>query len=193
MRTNGKVAAAVVAASALILGGCGGDASEPAVETVTETMPRSESPPREEAREAADDEARGEAGARQEVDGDDPVFAAIDAVLAERPGAVVVGIDRDDRESYDVDVVQDGQVVELEVGPDGAVREDEREGDDDDVRDAQAATVTAVDAIRQALDQHPDGVLDEIDLDEDDGTLRWEIELDDADRNDLVELDLPAT
>lgn len=126
-------------------------------------------------------------------DGDDPVFAAIDAVLAERPGAVVVGIDRDDRESYDVDVVQDGQVVELEVGPDGAVREDEREGDDDDVRDAQAATVTAVDAIRQALEQHPDGVLDEIDLDEDDGTLRWEIELDDADRNDLVELDLPAT
>lgn len=186
MTANEKVAAAVVAASALILGGCGGNASEPAVETVTETMPLSESLPRE----APDGEAQ--AGARQEVDGDDPVFAAVDAVLAERSGAVVVGIDRDDRDSYDVDVVQDGQVVELEVGPDGAVREDEREGDDDDARDARAATVSAADAIRQALEKHPDGVLDEIDLDEHDGRLRWEIKLDDADRSDLVELDLPA-
>ena len=47
-------------------------------------------------------------------------------------------------------------------------------------------------AIGEALDQHTDGFLDEAELDEDDGVLRWKVELDDADRNDLVELELPA-
>lgn len=126
--------------------------------------------------------------------GDDPVFAAIDAALAAYSDGIVVTVDReDDSETYDIDVVQGEQVLELEVGADGTVREDEREGDDDDdVAKAQAATVTAADAIRQALEQHPDGVLDEAELDEDDGVLRWEINLDDADRNDLAEVNIPA-
>lgn len=125
--------------------------------------------------------------------GDDPVFAAIDAALAAYSDGIVVTVDReDDSETYDIDVVQGEQVLELEVGADGTVREDEREGDDDDVAKAQAATVTAADAIRQALEQHPDGVLDEAELDEDDGVLRWEINLDDADRNDLAEVNISA-
>ena len=84
------------------------------------------------------------------------------------------------------------EVIELEVDADGTVREDEREDEDDDVAKAQAATVTAAEAIGEALDQHTDGFLDEAELDEDDGVLRWKVELDDADRNDLVELELPA-
>ena len=55
---------------------------------------------------------------------------AIDAVLAAHRGAIVVDVDRDDAETYDVDVVRGGEVVELEVGPDGTVREEEREGVD---------------------------------------------------------------
>lgn len=127
------------------------------------------------------------------VTGEDPVFAAIDAVLADHPDGIVTDIDREDgRVVYDIDVVVGDQVIELEVDADGNVREDERESDDDDVAEARAATVTAADAIRQALDQIPDGVLDEAELDEDDGALRWEIELDDADRNDLAEITIPA-
>lgn len=122
-------------------------------------------------------------------DGDDPVFAAIDAVLAQH----IIDIDReDDRDTYDIDVVVGAEVIELEVDADGTVREDEREDEDDDVAKAQAATVTAAEAIGEALDQHTDGFLDEAELDEDDGVLRWKVELDDADRNDLVELELPA-
>lgn len=127
------------------------------------------------------------------VTGEDPVFAAIDAVLADHPDGIVTDIDREDgRVVYDIDVVVGDQVIELEVDADGNVREDERESDDDDVAEARAATVTAADAIRQALDQIPDGVLDEAELDEDDGALRWEIELDDADGNDLAEVTIPA-
>ena len=127
------------------------------------------------------------------VTGEDPVFAAIDAVLADHPDGIVTDIDREDgRVDYDIDVVVGDQVIELEVDADGNVREDERESDDDDVAEARAATVTAADAIRQALDQIPDGVLDEAELDEDDGALRWEIELDDADGNDLAEITIPA-
>lgn len=127
------------------------------------------------------------------VTGEDPVFATIDVVLADHPDGIVTDIDREDgRVVYDIDVVVGDQVIELEVDADGNVREDERESDDDDVAEARAATVTAADAIRQALDQIPDGVLDEAELDEDDGALRWEIELDDADRNDLAEITIPA-
>lgn len=126
-------------------------------------------------------------------DGDDPVFAAIDAVLAQHSDGIIIDIDReDDRDTYDIDVVVGAEVIELEVDADGTVREDEREDEDDDVAKAQAATVTAAEAIGEALDQHTDGFLDEAELDEDDGVLRWKVELDDADRNDLVELELPA-
>lgn len=125
--------------------------------------------------------------------GEDPVFGAIDAVLAEHADGIIVTVDReDDRDTYDIDVVTGDEVIELQVDGDGTVREDEREGDNEDVARAQEATVTAADAIRQALDQHPDGVLDDAELEEEDGNLRWEISLDDADRNDLTELTIPA-
>lgn len=125
--------------------------------------------------------------------GEDPVFGAIDAVLAEHSDGIIVTVDReDDRDAYDIDVVVGEEVIELEVDGDGTVREDEREGDGEDVAGAQEATVTASDAIRQALDQHPDGVLDDAELEEEDGNLRWEISLDDADRDDLTELTVPA-
>lgn len=125
--------------------------------------------------------------------GTDPVFGAIDAALDRHADGIVVGIDReDDRDTYDIDVVVGDEVVELEVDADGTVREDDREGEDEDVARAQDATVTAEEAVREALDRHPDGLLDEAQLDEEDGSLVWQIDLDDADRNDLVELRLPA-
>lgn len=126
--------------------------------------------------------------------GEDPVFAAIDAVLAEYSDGIVVDIDREDRSGvYDIDIVVGQEVIELEVSEDGSVREDDRENDDDDdVEEARRATVTAAEAITQALESHPDGVLDELELEEDDGQLRFEIDLDDQDRRDLAEINIPA-
>lgn len=126
--------------------------------------------------------------------GDDPVFAAIEAVLAAHPGGIITDIDReDDRPAYDIDVVTGDIVLELEVDEDGTIREDDRDDDDDDdIAEARAATVTAAEAIRSALDMHEGGVLDEAELDEDDGALTWEIELDDANGNDLATVDIPA-
>ena len=186
MRTSGHATAAVLAVGAIALSACGGGGAEPAAETVTQTVTESGAP----AASAAPSSASTPSSGPRE-DGDDPVFAAIDAVLAAHRGAIVVDVDRDDADTYDVDVVRGGEVVELEVGPDGTVREEEREGDDD-VREAQAATVTAADAIRRALEQYPGGVLDEIELDEDDGALHWEVDLDDDARNDLAEVHIPA-
>lgn len=128
-----------------------------------------------------------------QVEGEDPVFRAIDAVMAEYPDGVIVNIDReDDADSYEMDVVQSEEVVNLQVDFDGTLREDDREGDDDDVANAQASTVSAIDAINEALELHPEGLLDELDLEDEDGALLWKVSLDDADRNDLAELDVAA-
>lgn len=125
--------------------------------------------------------------------GDDPVFSAIEAVLADYADGIIVDIDRDDDGShYDVDVVAGDEIIELEVTTDGDITEDEREGDDDDIQEAQQATVTASEAIEEALSQNDEAVLDEAQLDEDDDQLTWEIDLDDQDGNDMAELNVPA-
>ncbi|RNE49317.1 hypothetical protein [Corynebacterium alimapuense] len=122
----------------------------------------------------------------------DPVFAAIDEVLAEYSNGIIIDIDReDDRNAYDIEVVAGDEVIDLEVDPDGNIREEERDNDGDDVAKAQSASVTAAEAIRQALDEQPEGFLDEVELD-DDRDLSWEIDLDDADGRDLAELSFPA-
>lgn len=125
------------------------------------------------------------------VAGEDPVFQAIDAVTAAYPEGIITDIDREDStDVYDIDVVVGQDVLELVVNAGtGEVREEERENDDqEDIREATDAQMTVVAAIEQALEQHPDGVLDEISLNEEDGRLEWDIDLDDINRNDLTEL-----
>lgn len=191
MTSRSVLTVGIALSASLVLTACAEteDTTTPdATETETATQEATaEATTSEEATETTTEEDTGQAT------GDDPVFGAIDAVLAEHAGGIIVSIDReDDTDTYDVDVVVDDQVLELEVDAEGNVREDEREGDDEDVTEAQNATVTAAEAIQDALDQHPDGVLDDASLDEDDGSLAWEISLDDADRNDLTELTIPA-
>lgn len=126
--------------------------------------------------------------------GDDPVFAVIEAVEAEYDGGFIVDIDRDDNSDskFEVDVVMDNEIHELDVTADGTITVDDRESDDDDVAEAEQATVTVTDALNQAFDEHSDATFDQISLDEDDGALEWEIELDDANGSD-IELKIPAT
>lgn len=124
----------------------------------------------------------------------DPAFAAISAVKAEYADGIITAIDRDDNdETFDVDVVVGEDVLDLVVNADGAITEEERENDGDDVLEAQKATVTIDDAITDALERHPEGVIDEVSLEEDDGMLNWEIDLDGQDRSDLAEFSVRAS
>lgn len=128
-----------------------------------------------------------------EASGDDEVYSIIDAVESEYSGGFIVDIDLDDDGSmYEVDVVADNQVHQLDVTADGNITVDETDSDDDDIREAEQATVTVSEALDEAFSQHSDASFDEIQLDEDDGSLHWEIDLDDANGDD-IELDVPAT
>ncbi|MGM7669297.1 PepSY domain-containing protein [Microbacterium sp. A93] len=125
--------------------------------------------------------------------GEDPVFAAIDALLAEHADAVIVQIDLDDDDSvYEIEAVIGDRVVDFDVRADGSVREDDDDRDDDDIRRAQEATVTAEDAARAALEGRDGQSIDDMELDEDNGTLRWEIDLDRQGGDDGDELYVDA-
>lgn len=126
--------------------------------------------------------------------GDDAVFPAIEAVLAEYSDGIITDIDReDDRDEYEIDVVVGNEVIEVDVLEDGTVREDDRDDDDDDdIQEAQDAQVTAEEAIGTALEGREGQILDEAELNEDDGQLRWEIELDRAEGGDGDEIDIDA-
>lgn len=126
--------------------------------------------------------------------GDDPVYNVIDAVESEYADGFIIAIDRDDDgdEQYEVHVVVDNEVVELEVTEDGNVTVDEREDDDDDVAEADSATVTVSEALGEAFAEHADATFDEIELDEDDAALTWDVTLDGADGEE-IELEVPAT
>lgn len=124
--------------------------------------------------------------------GDDPVYGVIEAVEAEYADGFIVTIDLDENSEYDVDVVVDRQLYELDVTEDGSISVDEQETDDEDVARAGQATVTVTEALEQAFEQHTDATFDQIELDDDDGSLHWDIDLDGSD-NSEIELEVAAT
>ncbi|WIM72338.1 hypothetical protein QP028_14475 [Corynebacterium suedekumii] len=58
---------------------------------------------------------------------------------------------------FDFDVVTGEEVIDLEVDFEGNVVEDDRETDGEDVENAQASTVSATDAVNEALRAAPRG------------------------------------
>lgn len=196
MKPIKPLAAATLTTAALVLAGCGAGGTT-AAPTVTETVTEDRGPASASQTTAPGDDGAGDRTTNTSpatATGKDPVFAAIDAALAQYPGGVIVSIDREDRRDvYDIDIVTNGTVTEIEVSDNGDIREEERDGDDDDVANAAAATVTVSDAIAQALDQHPGSTVDDAELDGDDrATLKWQIDLDDENRRDLAEVRIPA-
>ncbi|NWN87677.1 MAG: hypothetical protein HLX51_03925 [Micrococcaceae bacterium] len=124
--------------------------------------------------------------------GGDEVYSIIEAVESEYSGGFIVDIDRDDEGSmYEVDVVADNEVYQLDVSADGTINVDETDTDEDDIREAEQASVPVTEALDEAFNQHPDSTFDQIQLDEDDGSIHWEIDLDDANGSE-VELNVPA-
>lgn len=142
-----------------------------------------------------DDDASSANDSNGTAESEDAVFGVIDAALNEYSDGVVIAVDREDSgASYEVDVVSSGALYELVITPEGQVTETEQDdGDDDDTQKAEQATVTAAEAAQQVLQGRDDeAIVDELELDEDDDQLRWDVDLDDTNGQDLAEETVPA-
>ena len=98
----------------------------------------------------------------------------------------------DDDTTWEVDVVVGEEVKELDVTADGDITETDRESDLEDVQKAKDAEVTAQQALDTAREGRDGVTLDEMDLDDDNGTLQWEVEFDREDGSDGPEVEIDA-
>ncbi len=116
---------------------------------------------------------------------------AADSVSGQ-PFDVESGI-RDGRDVWDVKVAVNGQEYELWISNDGSqiVDQEQHGSPDDDVETVGQAQTSALDALMAATQQH-DGLLDEMEIDTDNGSLVWQIELDQPD-GASIELTVDAT
>lgn len=125
----------------------------------------------------------------------DPVGPAVEAFLKKHPYALIEEIDREDRgTTVEIDSVENDTIVTYRVTESGEVtqQQTDRDNDANDIAAVKQAKVTAVDAFKQALAQHPGGIVDSVSLDDDGGALHWQVELDDKNYNDLAEVRIPA-
>ncbi|WKD58495.1 PepSY domain-containing protein [Corynebacterium caspium] len=134
----------------------------------------------------------------------DPAMAgksALEAIQAARTaagaGSTVIGLDRQGvSESFEVEVVTADSVLIYQVQNgqlSGPIKlQDAAEVAENTARAGQA-TVQIEEAIKEALSKHPQGVIDEIDLDTEKGALVWEISLDNTSGQDLAKLYIPAS
>ena len=177
-----------------LLTGCSTAADDPATTPAPEQATTSAPAGAESTTPAADESGTPADEQQPNAGGNDPVFDAIAAVTAEHADGFIVSIDRDDRdENYEIDVVVGEQVLDLKVGLDGTITEDEQDSDDDDIQKAQQATVDAESALKRAFESRAEGLtVDDVELDEDDDRLVWEIDFDDADGKDSDEVVIDA-
>lgn len=148
---------------------------EPTAETTDEAEPTEEttgSPeadPTETGDPQADDAATGD---------DEPLYQAVDAVEQEYPDAVVLDFDTED--SYYEFTILDGDTEwELDVDRQDFTisNAEEDDVDSDDERKADAVEIDFSEALRTAEDEGG-GMPEEAELDEENDTVVWEIELD---------------
>lgn len=125
---------------------------------------------------------------------DEPAYAVLDAVLEKYADGIIVAVDADDDDrTWEVDVVVGEEVKELDVTADGDITETDRESDPEDVQKAKEAEVTAQQALDTAREGRDGVTLDEKDLDDDNGTLHWEVGFDREDGSDGPEVEIDAT
>lgn len=180
---------------ALLLTGCGGDNNEPAAEAPAETtaaVPENESTaeitddPSDGQASTPTEDSSGAAAASDENGGQAASLAAVDTLLAKYEGGDVVELDYDRREDvFEADVIQDD--TKHEVTLDGAgenITEEREDGtpDQEDTDELGKASISIKEAIESVFDEasSQDGTVlfDDASLDEDNGTLNWEVELD---------------
>lgn len=128
-------------------------------------------------------------------DSTDPVIIALDAFLKTHAGVTVVDVDREDHaDVVVVKVLETDALKKYQVTPDGMATEVPTNDttNDDDVAKAKTAKVTALDAAKQARHKQQQGAIDEIDIEDNGGTLSWEVEFDDANGNTVAKELVPA-
>ncbi|MDO4240561.1 PepSY domain-containing protein [Micrococcus sp.] len=118
----------------------------------------------------------------------------IKALQDKYPNGTVISLDRDDDDAqrWEADVVVDGKVQEVEVAADGTLTEKGTDSDKEDVDRAGQATVTAQQAVEKAVEGRDGQVVDDVELDEENGTLTWKVSFDDDQRRDLEEVRVDA-
>lgn len=107
------------------------------------------------------------------------------------PGGIMIELETED-DTFEVEIVHDGKLHELDVAQDGTINVDDVDEDDDDIQHAQQVTISLTEGLTQAVTKHPNATVESIELENKDGVLFWEVELKDDQGND-VEFDLPAT
>ncbi|MEX5272830.1 PepSY domain-containing protein [Kocuria sp. CPCC 205235] len=185
---------------ALLLSGCGANNDEPAAEAPAETtaaVPENEStaeitddPSDGQASDPSED-ASGSASASDEDGGEAASLAAVETVLAKYEGGDVADIDYDRRNNvFEVEVIQNDTKHDVTVDGAGQNITNEREdgnADQDDLDELGQASISIDEAIKRVFEEasSQDGTVlfDDASLDEDNGTLNWEVELDIDDRD----------
>ncbi|HJG79361.1 MAG TPA: PepSY domain-containing protein [Brevibacterium senegalense] len=170
----------VVAAAALTLSACGGGeaAPEESEAAPAQSADSGEAVPTAESTESADS-ADSSADSAQSRGGDlDDARTAVQTAEDEN-GGTAHSLDFDDNDLWEVTVLADGTEWEYDISTDGSTIErtdEDTEDDADDQRELDQAEVTLIEALETALEDTP-GTIDDIDLDEDDGTLRWDVSI----------------
>ncbi|MDO4630732.1 MAG: hypothetical protein Q4A82_00340 [Corynebacterium sp.] len=200
------VRAAVLALALPLLSACGNSADNNATSSAPAKASQPVSPlttaEKAPASDAMSTESTESAGAtdssESEVpqgDSTDPVIIALDAFLKSHAGVTVVDVDREDHaDVVVVKVLETDALKEYQVTPDGMATEVPTNDttNDDDVAKAKTAKVTALDAAKQARHKQQQGAIDEIDLEDNGGTLSWKVAFDDANGNTVAQELVPA-
>ncbi|MGB3954605.1 MAG: PepSY domain-containing protein [Brooklawnia sp.] len=107
-------------------------------------------------------------------------FAAVALAESEVPGSQAVGLDLDDDGSWEVEVISGERKFEFDISADGrtVLEREEDDADDDKVSKLAQVQVPITDAISTAMTQVA-GQFDDAELDEEDGRVVWEVNLDD--------------
>lgn len=118
------------------------------------------------------------------------VIDAIKAVEAES-GGKAVSLDReDDKKLWEITVISGDSEIEYDVDANGTVTKEETDTADEDDKKYIADALPMVDAIEKALAEVPDGYVDEVEFDEDNGVVTWQIDFDDANAKDYKKVKL---
>ncbi|MCH1868034.1 PepSY domain-containing protein [Nocardioides sp. CFH 31398] len=192
-----RLAALAVAPLALGLVACGSDdtdADDQPNEVVTETV--TQSPDGSSSPDAGSEQSQGSggtggSGGNGASVGD--IEAAAETAVEAADGATLVSIDIDDTGDWDVTLLsQDAQESEVDVSADGSTvtRGPVADGDDNDADDQAErqrllqAQVSYVDAIGTARGEYPDLEVTGASLDDDNGTLTWDVDFGDGTNDD---------
>ncbi len=184
---NSSTLLSVAAISALALSACASedmdseeDEAQPTA-TVTETVEAesSETPEGDSTEEASTDaEPTEEPSESSDAEGDDGIYQAVEAVMEEYPDAVILDMDTEGN-AYEFTIFEAGSEWELDVDRETFEISNTQEDDidTDDQANAEAVEIDFAEALRTAAEEGG-GAPEQADLDQENGAVTWEIELD---------------